>query len=82
MYLNAQSQRQHIVRVLAMLKRWLSNVQWNNNVCSCVTCTEGVVSGPNNLELLVNSVTNHANTCKHHLGRFYHPPSSGVQCLV
>ena len=40
-----------------------------------------VVARPNNLELLIISVTNYANTCKHHLGLFYRPPSSGVQCL-
>ena len=40
-----------------------------------------VVAGPYNLELLIISVTNQVNTCKHHLGLFYRPPSSGVQCL-
>ncbi len=39
-----------------------------------------VVAGPNNLELLVISVGNHVNSCKHHLGLYYRPPSSGVQC--
>ena len=40
-----------------------------------------VVAGPDNLELLIIFVTNQVNTCKHHLGLFYRPPSSGVQCL-
>ena len=40
-----------------------------------------VVAGPDNLELLIISVTNQVNTCKHHLGLFYRPHSSGVQCL-
>ena len=40
-----------------------------------------VAARPDNLELLISSVTNQLNTCKHHLGLFYRPPSSGVQCL-
>ena len=40
-----------------------------------------VVAGPDNLELLIIFVTNQVNTCKHHLGLFYCPPSSGVQCI-
>jgi len=34
-----------------------------------------------NLELPFISVTNQVNTCKHHIGLFYHPPSSGVKCI-
>ena len=41
-----------------------------------------VMAGPSSLELLIISVSNHVNTCKHHLGLFYRPPSSSVQCLV
>ena len=33
-----------------------------------------VVAGPNNLELLIISVSNHVNTCKHHIGLYYRPP--------
>ena len=33
-----------------------------------------VMAGPSNLELLSISVSNHVNTCKHHLGPFYRPP--------
>ena len=40
-----------------------------------------VVAGPNNLELLIISVSNHVNSYKYHLGLFYRPPSSGVQCM-
>ena len=35
-----------------------------------------VMAGPSSLELLIISVSNHVNTCKHHLGLFYRPPSS------
>ena len=38
-----------------------------------------IMAGPSNLELLIFSVTNHANTCKHHVGLYYHPPSSSVE---
>ena len=41
-----------------------------------------VMAGPSNLELLIISVSNHINTCKHHLGLFYRPPSSSLQCLI
>jgi len=40
-----------------------------------------VATEPDNLELLIISVTNQVNTCKHHIGLFYHPPSSGAQCI-
>ena len=33
-----------------------------------------IMAGPSNLELLIFSVTNHANTCKHHVGLYYRPP--------
>lgn len=38
-----------------------------------------IMAGPSNLELLIFSVTNHTNTCKHHVGLYYRPPSSGVE---
>ena len=43
-----------------------------------------VMAAPSSLELLIISVSNHVNICKHHalIGLFYHPPSSSVQCLV
>ena len=40
-----------------------------------------VAAEPDNLELLIISVTNQVNTCKHHIGLFYRPPSSGAQCI-
>lgn len=40
-----------------------------------------VVAGPSDLELLIISVHNHVSSCKHHIGLFYRPPSSGVQNL-
>jgi len=40
-----------------------------------------VVAGPSDLELLIISVHNHMSSCKHHIGLFYRPPSSGVQSL-
>ena len=41
---------------------------------------KAVIAGPDNLELLIISVTNQVNTCKHHRP-FLSSPSSGVQCL-
>ena len=40
-----------------------------------------VVAGSYSLELLIISVINNVNTCKHHPGLFYRPPSSGVQLM-
>ena len=38
-----------------------------------------IVVGPSDIELLIISVTGHASTCKHHVGLYYPPPSSGVE---
>ena len=42
---------------------------------------KAVLEGPDNLELLVISVTNSMSTSKYCVGLFYRPPSSGSQSL-
>ncbi len=48
--------------------------------CIGIACCP-IVAGPSDLEFLIISVSNHASSCKYHVGLFYRPPSSGVQSL-